>query len=300
MSALGTTLVTGAGGQVGRTLRDRAPEGTRVLAYSSAQLDVTDRAAVRDTLLRDRPAVVIHAAAYTAVDAAEGEVARAEAVNVQGTTHVAEAAKAAGARLIYLSTDFVFDGLIGRPYLPTDPTNPLGVYGRTKRDGEREAQRILGDKTLVMRTAWVYSRHGTNFVRTMLALMGQRPEVGVVADQVGTPTWACSLADAVWVAASRPDLHGVLHWTDAGVASWYDFAVAIQEEALTLGLLPRAVPVRPLRTDEYPARARRPSFSVLEKQSAWSALGLPARHWRENLRRMLRELADEPTARVSA
>ena len=300
MSALGTTLVTGAGGQVGRTLSERAPEGARVVAYSSAQLDVTDRAAVREALLRDRPGVVIHAAAYTAVDAAEAEATRAEAVNVQGTMHVAEAAKAAGARLIYLSTDFVFDGASGRPYLPSDPTNPLGVYGRTKRDGEREAQRILGDAALVMRTAWVYSWHGTNFVRTMLALMAQRPEVGVVADQVGTPTWASSLADAVWVATSRPDLHGVLHWTDAGVASWYDFAVAVQEEALALGLLPRAVPVRPLRTDEYPARARRPSFSVLEKHAAWTALGLPARHWRENLRRMLRELAGEPTVSVSA
>jgi dTDP-4-dehydrorhamnose reductase len=300
VSATWTTLVTGAGGQVGRTLCERAPEGVRVLAYPSARLEVTDRAAVQEAVLRDRPAVVIHAAAYTAVDAAEAEAARAEAVNVQGTTHVAEAAKAVGARLIYLSTDFVFDGTSGRPYMPDDPTNPLGVYGRTKRDGEREAQRILGEAALVMRTAWVYSRHGTNFVRTMLALMGERTELGVVADQVGTPTWASSLADAAWVAASRTELHGVLQWTDAGVASWYDFAIAIQEEALALGLLSRAVPVRPLRTEEYPARARRPSYSVLEKQAAWTALGLPPRHWRENLRRMLRELADEPTASASA
>ena len=292
----GHALITGAGGQVGRALREHPPQGWTVAACTSAELDVTSATQVREVFAREHPTLVIHAAAYTAVDAAEAAADRAEAVNARGTAHVAEAARDVGARLVHLSTDFVFDGAIGRPYTTEDAPNPLGVYGRTKLAGEREALRILGDRALVVRTAWVYSRHGTNFVLTMLRLMRERDEVGVVSDQVGTPTWARSLATAVWAAAASPELHGVLHWTDAGVASWYDFAVAIQEEALALGLLARAVPVRPLRTGEYPTRARRPPYSVLDKQAAWAALGCPVHHWRESLRRMLSELKS-PEAR---
>jgi dTDP-4-dehydrorhamnose reductase len=142
-----------------------------------------------------------------------------------------------------------------------------------------------------VRTAWVYSVNGRNFVRTMLRLMSEQESVGVVCDQVGTPTWGRALGKALWAAAERPDLCGVLHWTDAGVASWYDFALAIQEEARALGLLSRAVPVLPLRTDEFPTIARRPSYSVLDKTSGWAALGGPAAHWRVNLRLMLQGLA---------
>jgi dTDP-4-dehydrorhamnose reductase len=276
---------------LGLALQERPPDGWGVIACTAEMLDVTDAGQVREVIGRARPTVVIHTAAYTAVDAAETEADRAAAVNVQGSAHVAEAARDVGARVLYLSTDFVFDGAAGRPYTTDDAPNPLGVYGRTKLAGEQAARRILGAQALVVRTAWVYSRYGTNFVLTMLRLMRERDAVGVVADQVGTPTWASSLAEALWAAAARPDLHGILHWTDAGVASWYDFAVAIQEEALTLGLLERAVPVRPLRTDEYPTRARRPAYSVLDKEAAPARLGCPARHWRDSLRHMLRGLA---------
>jgi dTDP-4-dehydrorhamnose reductase len=286
----GRVLITGGSGQVGRALQERPPEGWSVVAYPSDELDVTVPDQVREAVGRVRPTLVIHAAAYTAVDAAEAAPERAEAVNARGTTHVAEAAREVGARLLHLSTDFVFDGASGRPYTAEDAPNPLGAYGRTKLAGEREAIRILGAQALVVRTAWVYSRYRTNFVLTMLRLMREREEVGVVADQVGTPTWASSLAEALWAAAAMPDLHGILHWTDAGVASWYDFAIAVQEEALSLGLLERAIPVRPIRTSEYPAPARRPSYSVLAKEEAWARLGCPIRHWRESLRRMLRGL----------
>jgi dTDP-4-dehydrorhamnose reductase len=284
-------LITGAGGQVGLELQATAPSGWVVAACTSGQLDVTQADAVRATLTAFRPSVVIHAAAYTAVDAAEADADRARAVNAEGTAHVAEAARAVGARLLYLSTDFVFDGAQGRAYAPSDEPRPLGVYGQTKLEGERVAARILDRQALVIRTAWVYSRHRRNFVLTMLRLMAERGEVGVVADQVGTPTWARSLAEALWAAAGRTDLRGVVHWTDAGVASWYDFAVAIQEEALAAGLLSRAVTVRPLRTEEFPSRARRPAFSVLEKGASWEALGRTPPHWRVNLRRMLEALA---------
>jgi dTDP-4-dehydrorhamnose reductase len=164
------------------------------------------------------------------------------------------------------------------------------VYGRTKLAGEREVTRISGGSALIVRTSWLYSAYGRNFVLTMLRLMRERDTIGVVADQVGSPTWARGLAETIWMAADAPGLKGVHHWADAGVASWFDFAVAIQEEALALKLLPRAVPIRPLRTDEYPTDARRPAYSVLERSAALAGLGVPVRHWREQLRTMLREV----------
>ncbi len=291
MTPGGRALITGAGGQVGLELQETVPQGWTITACRSDELDVTRPEAVQAAFERYRPTVVLHTAAYTAVDAAETAADRADAVNTRGTAHVADAARGVGARMVLLSTDFVFDGAQGRPYLPDDPPAPLGVYGRTKLAAEREAARILATEALVIRTAWVYSRHGRNFVRRMLGLMAERSEIGVVADQVGTPTWTRSLAKALWAAAARPDLSGVLHWTDAGVASWYDFAVAIQEEALAVGLLTRPVPVRPLRTGEFPTSATRPCFSVLEKAGSWAALGLTPPHWRVNLRRMLEGLA---------
>jgi dTDP-4-dehydrorhamnose reductase len=200
---------------------------------------------------------------------------------------VAQAAQEVGARVIHVSTDFVFDGSKGRPYTPDDEPKPLNVYGRTKLAGEQLVRERTAGAALIVRTAWVYAAQGHNFVRTMLRLMREREPVGVVCDQVGTPTWARGLARALWIAVERFDIRGLVHWTDAGVASWYDFAVAIQEEALTLGLLPGAVPISPLRTEEFPRPARRPSYSVLDKTSGWAALGGPPPHWRVNLRCML-------------
>jgi dTDP-4-dehydrorhamnose reductase len=283
----GRALITGAGGQVGLALLAAAPERWSVVPCGTAELDVTNAEQARVVLERERPTVVIHAAAFTAVEAAESAADRAELVNVRGTAHVAQAARAVGARVIYLSTDFVFDGASGHPYAPDDPPNPLSVYARTKLAGEREVQQRLGRDALVIRTAWVYSAHRRNFVQTMLRLMREAPEVAVVADQVGTPTWAHSLALALWSACAQPALQGVLHWTDAGVASWYDFAVAIQEEALEAGLLDRAVPIRPLRSDEYGSRVHRPPYSVLDKSSSWRVLDAPIWHWRQALRTML-------------
>jgi dTDP-4-dehydrorhamnose reductase len=285
-----TAIITGARGQVGTELLRRVPPAWTALGFGSDRLDITDAAAVSAAFERERPRLVINAAAYTAVDAAEQDVAAAEAVNVHGVRHVAEAAARVGARVIQLSTDFVFDGTQDRPYRPDDAPHPLGVYGRTKEAGEREVLR-LGAGGLVLRTAWVYASHGRNFVLRMLGLMRERREVRVVADQTGTPTWARPLAQAVWAAADRPSVHGIIHWTDAGVATWYDLAVAIGEEALALGLLERAPSVCPVRTGEFPAAARRPAFSALDTSASRTALGLEPVHWRENLRQMLRELA---------
>jgi dTDP-4-dehydrorhamnose reductase len=283
-------LVTGARGQVGTELLRNVPVTWQAVGLGSAGLDITQPSMVHAVLQRERPTLVINAAAYTAVDAAERAAEAAEAVNVAGPRNLATAAERVGARVIQLSTDFVFDGEKDRPYLADDQPRPLSVYGRTKEAGEREVLR-LGAQGLVLRTAWVYASHGRNFVLRMLGLMRERETLSVVADQIGTPTWARSLTAAVWAAADRPEVHGILHWTDAGSASWHDFGVAIGEEAHAIGLLPRVPTICPVHTGEFPAAARRPAFSVLDTRAAQAALGLAPAPWRENLRRMLGEMA---------
>jgi dTDP-4-dehydrorhamnose reductase len=202
---------------------------------------------------------------------------------------LAAAASTAGCRLLHLSTDFVFDGKSNRAYLPGDQTNPLSVYGVSKLGGERHVL-VSAGAGIVLRTAWVYAAAGRNFVLTMLRLMREKEQVSVVCDQIGTPTWAGGIAAAIWglIEAGAPG--GVYHWTDLGVASWYDFAVAIQDEALARGLLGRAVPITPIPSAAYPTRARRPAFSVLDTSSTRALTKVPARHWRHNLRTMLDEL----------
>lgn len=275
-------LIVGGKGQLGRGLAATAPAGIEIVSHDVDTLDITDRAAVDALVEALQPDVLLNAAAYTAVDKAESEEAAAYAVNAAAVGILASAARSVGARFVHVSTDFVFDGTVGVPYAPEAPTNPLSAYGRTKRAGEIAA----GDDALIVRTAWVYAPTGGNFVRTMLRLMAERPEVRVVADQIGTPTYAADLAAALWAMASK-DVHGIHHYTDSGAASWYDFAVAIQEEALAAGLLDKAVPVIPIPTSAYPTPARRPFYSVLDKSSTIDVLGSPAPHWRTNLRRMM-------------
>jgi len=283
-------LLTGAGGQVGRMLRQICPEDVELIACGHADLDITDAGRVRERLLRERPEVIINAAAYTGVDTAESEPQKAHAINADGPAHLAAGARECGARLIHLSTDFVFDGRASSPYRPDAPTDPLNVYGATKRDGERAVLEALPEAAVIVRTAWVYATEGANFVRTMLRVMRERGAVRVVADQVGTPTAARPLAETLWRIAARPEIRGIHHWTDAGVASWYDFAVAIAEEGLAADLLPPSMTVTPIATEDYPTSARRPAYSVLDKRSL-IALGCIPAHWRQRLREVLREMA---------
>ncbi|WP_019832290.1 dTDP-4-dehydrorhamnose reductase [Sphingomonas sp. PR090111-T3T-6A] len=278
-------LITGGNGQLGHALRGCVPGGVTVIDRDVEHLDITDRAAVRVALEEVRPDVLFNCAAYTAVDRAESEEEAAHRVNATAVGILAEEARAVGARLVHVSTDFVFDGTASRPYAPDAQPNPLSVYGRTKLEGER----LAGEGALIVRTAWVYGPVGHNFVRTMLRLMGTLPEVRVVADQIGTPTYAPGLAAALWTLAGQGAC-GIHHYTDAGVASWYDFAVAIQEEALALGLLPTAVPIVPIATADFPTPATRPAYSVLDKRDTYAALGGPAPHWRVQLRTMLKEI----------
>lgn len=257
-----------------------------VTALTHEELDIAKEHDVVANVERYSPAVIINCAAYTAVDRAERDVEAARRVNAEGPRNLAAAALHSGARVLHISTDFVFDGTSSKPYRPDSLTNPLSVYGVTKRAGEEEVLRMLPDKAIVLRTAWVYAVEGNNFLRTMLRLMGSDRRVRVVADQIGSPTAAHSVAAMLWKLVQHPEVHGIHHWTDAGVASWYDFAVAIAEEAAACGLLPDQVSVTPIRTEEYPTPARRPAFSVLDRGSL-AAIGLTAPHWRASLRAVL-------------
>ena len=281
-------LVLGGGGQVAGAVVAAAPPQYQVTARTRAELDIGDPRAVAQALVETKAEWLVNAAAYTAVDLAEDQADRAIAVNDTAVGALVAATSKAGCRLMHLSTDFVFDGNSNRAYLPTDQTNPLSVYGRSKLGGERHA--LSGAGGIVLRTAWVYAATGRNFVLTMLKLMREKDQVSVVCDQIGAPTWASSIAAAIWSLLEVAAPGGIYHWTDLGVASWYDFAVAIQDEAMARGLLGRAVPITPIPSSAYPTRARRPAFSVLDTGSTRAAVPAAARHWRHNLRTMLDEL----------
>ena len=281
-------LVTGAAGQLGRALLAAAPAGVELIARTRAELDVADADSVAALVRALEPAAIVNTAAYTNVDRAEDEPAEAARVNTQGPRVLAAACRQHGARLVHVSTDFVFDGERGAPYATGDATRPLGVYGLSKLDGEREARAILGRGACVVRTSWLYGSGEANFVARILQALRKGTPLRVVVDQVGAPTWTGSLAPALWQALAR-ELDGVHHWCDSGVASRYDFAVAIAEEAVAAGMLQSVPPIEAIGAADYPMRAPRPAYSVLDKRATEAALGLRAEHWRVNLRRMLRE-----------
>ncbi len=279
-------LITGANGQLGGALQRTAPAHADLNAIDVDDVDFTEDAMLRARLVVESPDVLINAAAYTAVDKAEGDEGLAQAINADAVAIMAEEMEAQGSRLVHVSTDFVFDGQSARAYRPEDPRAPISAYGRTKAAGEDH----LRDTDLLVRTAWVYEARGANFVRTMIRLMNERDELSVVADQIGSPTWATGLARTIW-GLIEASASGTYHHSDAGVASWYDFAVAIQEEALELGLLTRPIAIRPITTADYPTPAARPAFSLLDCSKTRQTLGDQPIHWRTNLRSMLKEEA---------
>jgi dTDP-4-dehydrorhamnose reductase len=281
-----TVLVLG-GGQIATAVCKAASASHPIIRLTRSQLDITKAYDVADSFARFKPDWVVNAAAFTAVDGAEDEPAHAIAVNDSAVAILAENAKRVGSKLLHLSTDFVFDGKSARAYLPGDGANPINVYGVTKLAGE---QHVLASRTgIVLRTSWVYASAGKNFVLTMLKLMSERERINVVCDQIGTPTWAASVAAAAWGLIEVAAEGGIYHWTDLGVASWYDFAIAIHDEALERGLLARPVSILPIPSANYPTRARRPGFSVLDTESTRTMIKNQGRHWRHNLVKMLDE-----------
>lgn len=285
-------LLTGSNGQLGRELAPMLerlwPGGVECADIDT--LDITDAGAVEAAVERLRPTHIVNCAAFTAVDRAESEPELCHRVNALATANLADAARRHGAKMVHVSTDYVFDGTACRPYRETDTTSPLGVYGRTKREGEQMLLERCPDAVIV-RTAWLYSPHGNNFVKTMLRLGREREELGVVTDQIGTPTSATDLARAITEILKAPEWHpGIYHFTDEGVASWYDFTVAIHRLAGITGCR-----VRPIMTADYPTPARRPHYSVLDKSLIKSTFGIEIPHWLTSLAECVEILNNQAT-----
>ncbi len=290
-------LITGASGQVGYELLNLAPEGFDVTGMSSAELDITDAVQVATTVERLQPQLIINAAAYTAVDKAESDAKRAWAVNHDGVAHLALAAERLGIPILHISTDYVFAGSAQLPYREDDPTGATSVYGASKLGGEA----ILAtscSRYLVLRTSWVFGSHGHNFVKTMMRLGDQREELAVVADQLGCPTSAASIASTLWQLACRyrdkSSLPwGTYHFCGTPACSWHEFAMEIFRQTVELGLLRHAPRVRPITTAEYPTPAIRPAWSVLDCSKIHDLLGIAQPEWRRDLGQALQEQHDQ-------
>jgi dTDP-4-dehydrorhamnose reductase len=288
-------LVFGAAGQVGHELRQRAaPHGVRLVGLTHAEVDITEAAAVSRAVERHRPAVIVNAAAYTAVDKAESDAQSAFAVNAEGPRILASAAREVGASIIQLSTDYVFDGAKPSPYLEDDAVGPVSAYGRSKEAGER-AVRAAIERHVILRTAWIYAAHGHNFMRTMLRLCAERDVVRVVADQHGTPTAAADIADAVLSVTVRimrdKPAFGTFHLTNSGRTTWYGFASRI---FATIAARGRKVPrLEAITTAEYPTPARRPAMSVLDCGKIAGAYGIRLRSWEGALEEVLSPLLED-------
>jgi dTDP-4-dehydrorhamnose reductase len=275
-------LVLGALGQVGKALHRTAPESTTVIGRDLPQTDICQRDSVARAIDESRPDLIINCAAFTKVDDAETRPDEALAANGVAPGVLAALARQSGVRLFHLSTDYVFDGRAHTPYLPDDPTGPLSVYGATKLEGERRVVDEAPDSVIV-RTAWVHTGGGVNFINTVVRLLSAGTPMRVVDDQVGTPTRAEHLATALWHIADRKDVHGILHFTDAGVASWFDVAAVVEETLRNAGRLGMGAGVLPARTEEFPRPARRPQFSVLDKHASWRTIGFVPPHWRQGV-----------------
>ena len=289
-------LLTGAAGQLGRSLIAQQPAGIELIATSRQDLDLASADACRAAVQHHQPDWVLNAGAYTAVDKAESEAELAHAVNAGAPAAFASALQDQGGRLLQLSTDFVFNGQQGTPYRPEQQRDPLGVYGASKAAGEEAVQASFGDGSqgMILRTSWVIGPVGKNFALTMLRLHRDRDQLGIVADQVGCPTSTLNLAQACWQAIQRSsdgiELPQVMHWSDAGAASWYDVAVAVGRIGAELGLVDRPAHVHPITTADYPTPATRPGYSLLDCTTSRNALQLQPEHWLNALKTILEQV----------
>jgi len=289
-------LLTGAAGQLGQALIASTPAAVELIATSRKELDLADAQACRNAVQHHQPDWVLNAGAYTAVDKAESDADSAHAVNAGAPEAFASALAERGGRMLQLSTDFVFNGAQGSPYAVDQARNPLGIYGASKAAGEEFVQGRLGAQGLgfVLRTSWVMGPVGNNFALTMLRLHRERDELAVVADQVGCPSSTRNLAQACWQVINLNnrgvELPPVMHWSDAGAASWYDVAMAVGSISQSLGLLAQPAHIKPIATAEYPTPARRPSYSLLDCCSTRAALQLPGQHWQAALHDILQRV----------
>lgn len=282
-------LVTGVTGQLGReTVLALQQRGVDAQGISRAEVNFSQPLQVETFFAEHAADWVINCAAYTQVDQAESDAQLAFLVNRDSAAAVARGVKQSGGRLLHVSTDFVFSGDASRPYGESDCAEPLGVYGQSKWQGEQQVRAVL-DQAIVLRTGWVYGVHGKNFVKTMLRLASDRDELRVIDDQLGSPSWTADIANAMWSLISG-SAAGTYHFSNEGVASWYDFAQAVLEIARQSGIGIKASRVIPIPTEDYPTPARRPAYSVLNKQKIRAELDYPIPHWRVALHNMLQEL----------
>ncbi len=282
-------LITGSNGQLGnemRLLADRYEDEMDLIFTDREELDITDRQAVRQFIEQHEIDCVVNCAAFTAVDKAESEAASCELINATAPGYLAEAVADRGGNMIQISTDYVFDGTAHIPYQEDEPTCPNSVYGRTKLQGEENVVRLCPG-SMIIRTAWLYSSFGHNFVKTMIKLGKEREELGVVADQIGTPTYAHDLAEVVYTALNNGIVPGIYHYTNEGVTSWYDFAKAIHRAA---GIDDEDCHIKPLHTEDYPSAAQRPHYSVLDKTKIKQVLGIEIPWWEDSLKNCIKKL----------
>jgi dTDP-4-dehydrorhamnose reductase len=283
-------VVIGKSGQLATELSYLTSDQIEIICLGRNDINFEDKNAIEAILSKLKPNAVINAAAYTAVDLAETESDKAKQINGYCVGYLAEVCQALSLHLVHLSTDFVFDGTHSTPYKTCDAIAPVNTYGESKAIGESLLLQAAPNNSCIIRTAWVYSTHGNNFVKTMLALMESKPELGIISDQIGTPTYAKTLAKACMHAAVEK-ITGIYHWTDQGVASWYDFAIAIQELALEKKLISKNIPIKAITTADYPTPAKRPNFSVLDKSKNTNTFPSDLiKHWRQQLNCMLNDL----------
>ena len=283
-------LLIGSTGQVGQELLKTLKPLGELVTLTRQQLDLTKYDEITNAIISLKPDTIVNAAAYTAVDKAQSDSDTAMAINQDAPQAMAQAASKIGANLVHISTDYVFDGKNHTPYREDDATNPLGVYGRSKLLGEQEVIKNC-DRYIILRTAWVYGAKGHgNFVKTMLRLGAEREELKVVADQIGSPTWSYDIAEAIANLIKNNVASGIYNFSCSGVASWYDFAVAIFEEAEQLGFPLKVKTVFPITTAQFPTPTERPNYSVLSKSKYIDTLGIYPPHWRDSLKKMLAEL----------
>ena len=282
-------LVTGANGQLGNEMQVLARENLQHTYFFTdvQELDICDEQAVYAYVSEHKINIIVNCAAYTAVDKAEDNVELCDKLNNIAPGYLARAAQANGAAMIQVSTDYVFDGTAHIPYTEEEPTCPASVYGSTKLAGEQNVMDHC-EKAMVIRTAWLYSIYGNNFVKTMIRIGQERDSLGVIFDQIGTPTYANDLAQAIFAAINKGVVRGIYHFSDEGVCSWYDFTVAIHRLA---GIA--SCKVKPLHTADYPAKAPRPHYSVLDKTKIKDTFGIEIPHWEESLKRCINQLRME-------
>ena len=282
--------VIGKSGQLAYELAQLTTAKNNIICFGRNDIDLTNINTIEALFIKNNITAVINASAYTAVDKAETDIENAFLLNETAVKNLALICNKLSLHLVNVSTDYVFKGDKGSPYLPTDYIAPTGVYGKSKAAGEQQLQQIHPLNSTSIRTSWVYSNHGNNFVKTMVNLMNSKPELGIIADQIGSPTNAKGLAH-VCLMASEAKITGIHHYTDLGVASWYDFAIVIQNLGVELGLINKKIPIKAINTESYPTPAKRPHYSVLDKTSLQQALpSLEFLHWQQQLKSMMKTM----------